>query len=185
MFAKIAENSPANWTVITIMWKPAFKNTGFSARCRKLDRSDHKMVEETFLSDKWNFFQRSPLRLPMRLELYNGNILGDEFGPSFPYNVAITKKGIASPKESHNAIRHHRHSVTCNLKMADFRYDIQKLSAETEKNHFALQRLLNENRLFQNLHFFFALRQIFGFYIMPKGCSRSSCLKMPDEKWSS
>ena len=75
----------------------------------------------------------SPLRLPMRLELYNGNILGDEFGPSFPYNVAITKKGIASPKESHNAIRHHRHSVTCNLKMADFRYDIQKLSAETEK----------------------------------------------------
>ena len=69
----------------------------------------------------------------MRLELYNGNILGDEFGPSFPYNVAIPKKGIASPKESHNAIRQHRHSVTCNLKMADFRYDIQKLSAETEK----------------------------------------------------
>ena len=69
----------------------------------------------------------------MRLELYNGNILGDEFSPSFPYNVAITKKGIRSPKESHNAIRHHRHSVTCNLKMADFRYDIQKLSAETEK----------------------------------------------------
>ena len=131
------------------------------------------------------FFQQSPLRLPMRLELYNGNILGDEFGPSFPYNVAITKKGIASPKESHNAIRHHRHSVTCNLKMADFRYDIQKLSAETEKNHFALQRLLNENRLFQNLHFFFALRQIFGFRIMPNGCSGSSCLKMPDEKWSS
>lgn len=138
MFAKIAGNSPANWTVITIMWKPAFKKTGFSARCRKLDRSNHKMVEETFLSDKWNFFQRSPLRLPMRLELYNGNILGDEFSPSFPYNVAITKKGIASPKESHNAIRHHRHSVTCNLKMADFRYDIQKLSAETEKKSFCM-----------------------------------------------
>ena len=75
----------------------------------------------------------------MRLELYNGNILGDEFGPSFPYNVAITKKGIASPKESHNAIRHHRHSVTCNLKMADFRYDIQKLSAETEKKSFCIK----------------------------------------------
>lgn len=68
----------------------------------------------------------------MKLELYNGNILGDEFGPSFPYNVAITKKGIAS----HNAIRHHRHSVTCNLKKAYFRYDIQKLSAETEKKSF-------------------------------------------------
>lgn len=54
-----------------------------------------------------------------------------------------------------------------------------------KKNHFALQRLLNENRLFQNLHFFFALRQIFGFRIMPNGCSGSSCLKMPDEKWSS
>lgn len=54
-----------------------------------------------------------------------------------------------------------------------------------KKNHFALQRLLNENRLFQNLHFFFALRQIFGFHIMPNGCSGSSCLKMPDEKWSS
>ena len=116
----------------------------------------------------------------MRLELYNGNILGDEFGPSFPYNVAITKKGIASPKESHNAIRHHRHSVTCNLKMADFRYPPKQ-----KKNHFALQRLLNENRLFQNLHFFCALRQIFGFRIMPNGCSGSSCLKMPDEKWSS
>ena len=74
----------------------------------------------------------------MRLELYNGNILGDEFGPSFPYNVAITKKGIASPKESHNPIRHHRHSVTCNLKMADFRYDIQKLSTETEKKLFCI-----------------------------------------------
>ena len=74
----------------------------------------------------------------MRLELYDGNILGDEFGPSFPYNVTITKKRIASPKESHNAIRHHRNSVTCNLKMAGFRYDIQKLPAETEKQSFCI-----------------------------------------------
>ena len=69
----------------------------------------------------------------MRLELYNGNIMGDEFGPSFPYNVAITKKGIACPKESHNGIRHHRHSVTCNLKMADFRYGYSKAIRRNRK----------------------------------------------------
>lgn len=121
----------------------------------------------------------------MRLELYNGNILGDEFGPSFPYNVAITKKGIASPKspimqfDTTDTVSH----ATLNWPISGMIF--KSYLPKQKKNHFALQRLLNENRLFQNLNFFFALRQIFGFRIMPNGCSGSSCLKMPDEKWSS